>query len=297
MSETNINAVLVRLSISIFSNTRQDRGITDEVRERRQLGEGAGKWIKYKLPDECLEPLRKLAGVVRRRHYDLTCPWEESYRLLSTVAKSQYDEAIDNFRCEFNKLVDEFVTCYELWVDQARVMHGATFDAADYPAKSEIAAYFKVEAEFSPTPRAEHFITRLAGDAMKLQQADYSQRVAEMQRQLDIRVARRVEEAVSDTWNRLLTPVSALIEKLAEPKPCFRDTLVTNITEVLDLIPMLNITGDERLRAATAAIRARLGSLDADALRSNKVLRNETAQHAASLIAQFGRIKRKLAAA
>lgn len=40
---TNINAVLVRLHISIFPNQRQDRQITDEVKLKKALGVPASR--------------------------------------------------------------------------------------------------------------------------------------------------------------------------------------------------------------------------------------------------------------
>jgi hypothetical protein len=277
----NLNAVIVSLSISIFSNSRQDRPITEDVKARKKLGAGSGKWIKYKLPDQSLSPLRKYCGEVRALHYAYTSPWEEGQRLLSGKASQKYQAHMAGFKTKFNALVDEFVSAYPGWIKEAKKMHGATFEPSDYPSAALVKGQFHFGVEIFPLPKPEHFnveMKELYGAAL----------VAITEK--------KIGEAVTDTWTRLMQPVFAMSEKLSSPDAIFRDTLVENVKEMIALVPSLNLTDDPKLKEAATLIEKQLGSLDPNDLRENKVSRKSVAEKAASIVARFGGIgRRKLA--
>lgn len=282
MSRNNreLNAVLVALSIRTFSNQRQDRAITDEVKTRKALGNGAGKWVKYKLPDECLTPIRKFCGIVRQFHYDHTSPWDEGMRLLSGKARDGYDARMVEFREEFQKLVDEFGEQYPNWIEQARIMHAATFDASDYPAWANCRGMFGIGCSYYPVPRPEHFTVEM--------KELYGTALVAITEQ-------KVGEAVQDAWDRLLKPVQAMAEKLSSPDAIFRDSLVENVREMTALIPELNLTNDAGLTEAAGTITKALNNLNAETLRESKVERKAAAEAAKDILNRFGGLgKRKL---
>ena len=278
---TAVKAVLVKLSISIFPNTRQDRDITEDVKTRKALGSGAGKWVKYKLPDECLTAIRKFCGEVRQFHYNHTTPWDEGARLLSGKVNEKYSQRMAEFKSEFDALVEEFIGQYPNWVEHARIMHANTFEPSDYPSKDHVKSLFAFGYECFPVPKPEHFNS----DMKEL----YGQALVTL-------TEKKIGEAVSDTWDRLMKPVFAMAEKLSSPDAIFRDTLVENVKEMVELVPSLNLTEDPKLVAAAKLIEQQLASLDVNALRENKVVRADTAKKAAELAARFGGLgKRKLA--
>ena len=276
-----LNAVLVVLSIRTFSNQRQDRAITDEVKLKKALGNGAGKWVKFKLPDECLTPIRKFCGIVRQFHYDHTSPWDDGQRLLSGKARDGYDKRMIEFKAEFDKLVDEFVAQYPNWVEQAKIMHAGTFDASDYPEAETVKHMFDLGRCYFPVPKPEHFnveMKELYGNALVM--------ITEQ----------KVSQAVQDAWDRLLKPVQAMCEKLSSPDSIFRDSLVENVKEMTSLIPELNLTGDAKLTEAAETISKQLADLNAETLRESKVERKAAAEKAKEILTRFGGLgKRKLA--
>ena len=285
MSQTNgkpkdLNAVLVVLSIRMFSNTRQDKAITDEVKIKKALGQGAGKWVKYKLPDECLTPIRKFAGVVRQFHYDHTSPWDEGMRLMSGKAREGYDARMAEFKVEYQKLVDEFGARYPNWIEQAKIMHAGTFDDSDYPEWETCSQMFGIERSYFPVPKPEHFNVEM--------KELYGQGLIALTEQ-------KVSQAVQDAWERLLKPVMAMADKLSSPDSIFRDSLVENVKEMTALIPELNLTNDPELAKAADLIGKQLGDLSADTLRESKVERKAIAEKAKDILTRFSGVgKRKL---
>lgn len=148
---------------------------------------------------------------------------------------------------------------------------------------------FDIRCEYYPVPRPEHFnpeMQRLYGEA------------------LSSITEKKIQDAVSETWKRLIEPVQAMAEKLSQPDAIFRDSLVSNVREMVELVPMLNLTNDRRLTEAARLIQTQLANFDADSvgtvasnLRDSRVDRREFAERAASLVARFGNLgQRKLAA-
>ena len=280
--KNQINAVLVSLSVGIFPNTRQDRAITEEVRIRKALGNGAGRWTKYKLPDDSLKPIREFVTIVRQFHRNHTCIWEDGQQLLSSAARPAYDKRMDEFTAEFFALVDEFGEQYPNWIEQAKIMHAGTYEPSDYPSWSLCRQMFNIARTYYPVPKPEHF----NADMQSLYGAG-----------LEALTEKKMAEAVQDNWDRLLKPVLAMAEKLSSPDSIFRDTLVENVREMAALVPALNLTNDPKLAEAAKMIEAQLATLDVETLRDSRVDRKEASVKASNIIARFGAMGlRKLAA-
>ena len=64
----------------------------------------------------------------------------------------------------------------------------------------------------------------------------------------------------------------------------FRDTLVSNLEELVELLPALNVTGDSTLTKVTEEIKNKLLAHTAEELRSMPVVRKEVAQHARKVL-------------
>jgi hypothetical protein len=281
-----VKAVLVKITIRIFPNTRKDAEITEETRTRKALGEGAGKWLKNVFPEEAMQEIRATGGEARRRHYDLTLPWEEGYRLLPSKGHKAYEKELADYAEKFYERVAAFGKNYNDWIAKAKKMHNGTFDPSLYPAWREMEKKFSFEVEYTPVPKAAHFITNgIAKGA-----------IDEMKEDLERRNNERVEAAVKDTWLRLMTPVKALSEKLADPERIFRDSLIENIKDIVNLIPQLNLTNDRRLEALAEEIKTLFGNLDAEALRDNVELRTQVMRTASDMVKHFGAVgKRRFA--
>ena len=274
-----INAILVQLNISSFSNLRNDDAITAGVKEHHKLTGKAGVWKKYRLPEDCLAPIRKQIGLARAAHQEETNSWEEGSRILSLINRTRYNERLDDCHRSFNEEVRLFCKQWPEFVEQARVMHNGTFNPSDYPENP--GDCFRFERQFSPVPDSSHFIASVR---------------SELAEQLEAANKARMENSIRDLWARVLEPVEKMAATLAEKDAVFRDTLVENVRSIVGILPRLNITNDERLERAARQIEASLASLDADMLRTNKVIRRSAAEAAGQIVRTFGSLgQRKLA--
>lgn len=268
-------AVLVKLSIGMPGNTRKDRGITDEVKRNHSLGDKSGRWLKQLYPTEAFEPLVSLSGEARSFHYKNSLPWaDEGYRILPTAHHFDYTAKMKSFRRDYEGLADtHFLGKLTEWETQARVMHNGTFNESDYLPADKLRTKFGFSLDVSPIPSGGDFRVTLNQDDMEAMRSD-----------VDSRVQAAVQSANRDLWNRLMEPIGAMVERLKQPDATFRDSLVGNIQEIVELVPKLNITGDAALAAFATQTADDLASLQPQALRDSKSQRRIAADKAQSLL-------------
>jgi hypothetical protein len=93
-----------------------------------------------------------------------------------------------------------------------------------------------------------------------------------------------------DLWQRLYEVVGHMSTRMAEyntaeegKKPKLYKSMVTNIVEIVDVLPRLNISGDEELNRMTDTIHQSL-LVDTEELRKSETLRTDTAKAAADIM-------------
>ena len=83
-----------------------------------------------------------------------------------------------------------------------------------------------------------------------------------------------------------------MVDKLNEPESRFHGLLVTNVLDLVDLLPRLNVNQDEELNRFAAGIKDRLCNFSAHDLKKNQILRVATASDAAQILSQMDAVLR-----
>src|ERR1700744_3225486 len=92
----------------------------------------------------------------------------------------------------------------------------------------------------------------------------------------------RTRKAILDIWTRIKDAVSHMVERLSDQEAVFRDTLVENIKELIDVLPRLNFTGDENITDILHAMKVLV--VEPDNLRSDNSLRQAKAREADAIL-------------
>ena len=93
-------------------------------------------------------------------------------------------------------------------------------------------------------------------------------------------------------WARLTAVVTHMVDKLNEPESRFHASLVTNVLDLVDLLPRLNVNQDEELNRFAVEIKDRLCNFSAHDLKKNEILRAATASDAAQILSQMDAVLR-----
>ena len=273
----NKKAVLVTLSLSTFSPRKTDKRATRQVLTQHAAASDGGRFIKNLLPDEAIEPIQKLDGELRQFHYDNTVPWgDEGQRLLPILRYETYTERMRRSRAQRESLVQRFLENYESWVKGAASRLSGLHNPGDYPAREDVAKKFQFKLHCQPVPDAGDFRVDVANEELDALRSSVNERLAEAARL-----------AHQDLCRRLAQPLAAMVERLFQPDAVFRDTLVGNLHQIVDLIPALNITGDAQLETVRQRVLADLSHYTPDQLRENKHDRKAAAAKAQAILEQM----------
>jgi hypothetical protein len=272
-------AMLANLTIRAWTARKLDRKVSAEV-EQQHGAKDAGNFNKLLIDKNALQPLSQHGGRVRDYHYKMTLPWgDNGDRLLPSTAFMEYTAAMRTYRSEAEKLADDFAQQYPQMVSDARVKLGSMYDPKDYPPIGDIRERFGIALSFLPVPDANDFRVDVGAEA-----------VQEIKDSITQAVAQRQQDAVKECWGRLFDVVSKIETMLVKEKPIFRDSLIENAEELIDLLPKLNITNDAGLLAVCDDIRSQL-LVDPARLRRSARLRTETAKHAMDILVRVAERK------
>ena len=283
--ELTRDAMLVSLRISAWSGRLYDREASDHVAAHHDASTSAGRYNKRLLPKAALAPLNAVMNESRTQHYAQSLPWDDKgSRLLTVENYEHYTRVMDGLRERLVRQRARFIEDYDDYVEQARIDLGKLFRIEDYPSKDQLRDRFSIRYRITPVPDADHFIARLASDDTDRVKRDIERHIEE-----------QLHDAVGDLYRRLAAAVERVSERLQEDgdgKPLvFRDTMISNIRDLVDVVPRLNIFGDERLASLCEQVKDRIASVEPDSLRPSRtfdpVVRDRVKRDADALMEQF----------
>jgi hypothetical protein len=280
----NERAMLVTLSISWWTARKADKKVTNEVAEKYQADATMGSYSKHLVAQDALKAVNSVVTAAYNEHLFLTLPWTDGgARILGSAAYFAYAQKMREHQAKFEAVVRDFVANYEGYVEAAKVRLNGLFDAADYPRPQDISKRFKFVMSVDPVPAAPDFRVDLGESETAL-----------VRQQITAHVESKLNDAMKDIWTRLRDVVSKMAERLRAYKVtpdgvtgAFRDSLVANIVELIDVVPALNIANDPTVDEFVAAIRAQLVANPAQVLRDDEKIRTETAAAAEAILAKM----------
>ncbi len=274
-------AMLAAIHISIWTAVKHDRKISRDVASQHGAHESAGRYNKQLLRGaEKLEALRSLAGQIRQTFYKITLPWsDEGYRLLPAHFYFQLTTQIREFEAAFARSVDEFLEIYPSYIEQVRPELNGLFREEDYPTVEKLRGKFGLKLEVLPIPSGNDFRVTLSEEEQ-----------ARVAREIDESVRQSLNRGTRDLWIRLTEVVRHMVERLNEPESRFHASLVTNVFDLVELLPRLNVNHDEELNRFAAEVKDRLCGFSAHDLKRNEVLRATTASDAAQILSKMDEV-------
>ena len=278
-------AMLVTLSIKQWSARKHDKKISREVAESHGCGTAdVGKYNKI-LVAGALDSIKKASNAARTEHYFRTLPWQDGGgRILSSAGYLTYQAAMKPLEDAFWAGFHAFSPQYSALVEADRDRLNGMFNPQDYPEPHKLSRHFEFSIEVLPLPTAADFRVDL-GDA----------EVERVRQSIQERESAKLSAAQRDTWMRLRDVVQHASDRLkayqvlpsGKAQHPFRDSLVTNIDELLDILPTLNLMRDQTLDTFAARIRSELTTFKPADLRDSEPLRKSVASEADSILANM----------
>ncbi len=290
--ETSLSskAMLCTVSISAWSGYKYDREASEEIAEIHGAEKDSGRFNKRLVPRKDLKEITQIIGLARRDHEFVTLPWSDNgFRVLPATAYMDHTETMRLRAAEFKAAVSRLLTGFEdLVTKQSRL--GTLFKVEDYPGMrdeggklrfafpEELRSRFSFETKVLPLPDADDFRVSIGDEDRER----IKRQIAESL-QASLRVGTR------ELWQRLYKVVSHMSARMSEynsaedgKKPKLYDSMITNVVEIVDVLPKLNIAGDTELDRMAGEVRSSL-LVSPQELRKSETLRSDTARAAANI--------------
>jgi predicted secreted Zn-dependent protease len=160
-------------------------------------------------------------------------------------------------------------------VEQAKQRLNGMFNADDYPPASEIVDRFKFELDYNTVAQwdGSHLAVDLRDDEVK--------RIGDL---MAAKADEKLANAMKDVWQRLYDQVRRIAERLSHPENVFRDSLIGNVANLVNILPTLNITDDPNLEQMRRDVERILASQDPQELRDDIVKRKHTCDDANAIL-------------
>lgn len=269
------SSVLVKLTINQWDGFKKDKRVSERVDEEFQTAGGVGNYNKRLFDKSVLVPIQKLANKIRTEHARLTMPWcYDGVSLLPSKLYFEYTELMRDLTGKYDAAVENFVQQYPYHkANQAQVL-GALFNPEDYPARDDLKHRFSISHRFFPVPQSDHFIVDLEAAESAKMKAALQQELVDTQRL-----------ALQNLYERALEIVGRVHERLTDPKNIFRDSLLENVVQLVNVMPSLNVFNDPTLDQVCRELKDNVLICDAQDLRTDLKTREAVANSAYDIVA------------
>lgn len=268
-------AMTVNLSVGMWQGYRLDKSAGAELTRSAGANPDAARVNKHLVTRESLAPIVTASGNLRTHFYGRTLPWRDNGdRVLTRMLYLKFIQEHELLRSQFAAAVDHFMAVeYPREIERAAFRMGTLFNRDDYPTTQKLRSRFYVSLDIAP-------ITTSGDFRVELDEAHVSRLRAEM----DEAAEARVKTAMQSVWQNLFDAVHHAQQRLADPNAVFKSTTITNITDLLEVAPGLNLTDDPQLLDVCKQIDEVFGSTSPKQLRTDESVRSSVASEADEIL-------------
>ena len=271
-SDLRQRALLVKLTTKRFGISKKDQSATTETAVAQSASESSVSVVKQTIPrnNPQYKALDKFMSKSTNAFRNMCGEWDGDWKIISGPGFGPLNEFVDNVKMEVERLKVELRKALPSILANAPRELGKMYDARDYPEVDVIIDAFQVVFDSDIIPeRSNNLMIGL--DDERIEKLVTEANAKDVQRTKDLNA--HTHGRVSEALNGMIESLDTFGEDIDNSKRTrtFRDTLVSNMADVADVLKGLNIGGDPALDKLADDITAKLTKVDAPALRGAKV--------------------------
>lgn len=276
------SSILVDLNISTWTGRKTAKNETKKVVQDAGAKSSDAAHVTKKLfvDNPLFADITSKSNAMRNYVINCTLPWIGDLRLLSIANFEKFQGDMNSMKDAFDEAVDKFCKDYDVQVSAMAFKLGNMFNRAEYPSAANIRHKFNVRWDFSPLPTSGDFRVDAENRLKQEMQAVYERAMEE-----------RVRESMKSVWERLHECLTHLADRLGhkeDGKPnIFRDSLLGNAKELVNLLEVFNITQDQQLEAARRKLLAAIDNVEPEELRKNDDIRKDVKSQVDEILNKF----------
>jgi hypothetical protein len=277
-------ALTVRLHRKKPNRNKMDKDLSLELQELKGVTDKSSLRVNKSLfPKEATKAYQDVITKGGKYFYRSTTPWDDKgWRLLSIDIYKSFTKELKKYARDFREAGLTFIDQVKTHIDAMRDQLGEAFNIEDY------SQYLQSNGEVNVEWLKEQFVfeveygTVTGADDIRANLTDADREIIAEQitAQNEAKFAKSQQHVITRLHDRILK----MYEALGDPDKGFHSTLVTNLEELVDLIPKLNIADDPDINELAAEAKLKLTKWDADTLKAVPSLRQEVADEADKML-------------
>jgi hypothetical protein len=285
------SAVLVNAEVSVWSATKQDRVISNEVTTAKKADHSAGRYVKNLLADDpthkqLLNYRQTVYNWLRRSTYD----WNGSLRLLPVVNLPKFKTEFQQHEKSYFALRDAFLAKYPQIVSNMAFKQGDMFDRSEYPSVDQIKDKFRIRLYVAEVPQSD-FRCSIAQDLAEDLKTTY-------QKQVNDEIVPQVMADIANQFMEVMESISHCcgVDEISSStdgevktkKRKIYETTVDKAKDLCETFRSFNLTNDEELAKASVSLERVLGGVSAEDIRESDAVRESVKKGVDDILSKFG---------
>lgn len=280
--------ILLRAKVRVWTATKQDRDISDEITQAKNADSRAGRYTK-----QLFANVPELKALLNNRQawYNfvqrVTYPWDGEWGYLPTVRIASTMEEIEKRKVETETLIEQFINVMPQAIANEAFAQGQMFNRDDYPTPDEVRSKFKVIVQTMNVPEGDYKVqisTHLAEDL----QRNFEQQTRD--------IIADIHGKQNDQLIRVLQSLShcceteTLIEdgKIKIKRKKVYESTLNEALELCNTFSKFNLTNDPRLDQVCAQLSGVLKDVNIEQLRINDSTRIVVKDGVDNILKKFG---------
>lgn len=282
------SAVLVSMDINVWSATKQDRVISDEVTTSKNADRSAGRYVKNLLANHSKHKAvvnyrQTIYNWLQRRTYR----WNQSQNLLPSVDVPKFKQEYAFHETEFHTLVDALITEYDSIVSDMAFKQGTMFNRADYPHKDVVRSKFGLQLYVSEVPMND-FRCSIAQDIADDLFNTLSNQAQSIIKSIHEEQAERLIEVMNSIshccgYDEVEKPSGEVVSK----KRKIYEGTIQKAKEYVETYKGFNPSNDSGLELARASLETVLEGVSSEDIRDSDAVRHEVKDGVDDILSKF----------
>lgn len=286
------SAILVSVDVNVWSATKQDRAISDEVTHAKKADSSAGRFVKNLLADDLFH---KRVVNYRQTIYNWlkrsTFRWNNSQDLLPVINLEKFKLEFSEHEKEFNRLLDSFINNYSSIVSNMAFKQGDMFNTNDYPSAQEVRDKFGIKLYVSEVPSHDwrcSISNDIADDLRKQYESQAESIITGIMHQQVERLT-EVMESISHCCG--VDEISVADDSAIKyKKRKIYDSTIEKARDLCATFKQFKPVDNEvsrRLSEAVSGLEATLSGVDTETLRESDAVRDKVKDNVDDILSKF----------
>jgi hypothetical protein len=249
-------AMLMKYTRGMYGAKINEKQVEEEAEQKHGTKKGMVRATKHLLPEDALDDCNQRSSKARKYFYQNTLPYDDKgWRIVKT---NNYFDTLKTLRemiSEIEIADRNFLAQYPALREQVRADLNGLFKESDYPDVEEVKKRFYAKVKTLPLPDVSNY----PGDMQSIMD-DLSKDLEEREKEI-------TTNAMNDVWGRLYGVVKKAADTLSDKESSFKDTLITNISELCEVLPRINLMDDPDLERMRQEVISKLTNYNPEDLR------------------------------